>query len=937
MLYFSNVVARCVVLVSCMCGSVLSHAIEIEKGQVDDREYHYFELKNQLKVLLISDTTADKAAASLDVHVGSSHDPKNREGLAHFLEHMLFLGTKKYPNAAEYQAFIDENAGSHNAYTSSEHTNYFFDIDANKLELALDRFSQFFVSPLFDEVYVDRERNAVHSEYQAKIKDDSRREYDVFRTLMNPQHPYSSFSVGSLTTLADRPNDKVRDDLLAFYDKHYSSDKMTLVVLGKESIADLKHMVKTRFSHIPQRKVSNNEPKVALFTAGTLPIEVSYQPVKNIRQMEMIFPLPSVKQHYDKKPLNYLGFLLGHEGKGSLLSLLKQQGLAEGLSAGGGDIGAGNATFAINITLTEDGVKQREHIRALVFYALNVIRTQGIEEWRYTEEQQLAQISFQFREKGRAMNTVSRLSSQLHDYPAAEVISAPYLYQSFDPVLLDNLLKKMTPDNVYVSTTYPEVVTDKTTHYYQVPYTIKKLPTKLQALSEALKKQYQLPEKNIFVPESSELLAVDASLQSVKNVSVNHGSVELWAKQDIGFLVPKAEVTLRVQSPLAASSLRDTSMNILLLAMINDNLNENSYPALIAGLSYSLSANSRGFDIRLSGYDDKMTELLAMIKQQLMRPTLTKKRFVSIKKELVRHLSNTQQLTPFRQLFKTLPATLYSPYYSDVEKRQALDDVSFSDLQDFAKQWLAGATVQGLFYGNIDTAKVTQWQQLIAGVVVKGEKTVSPAQVVTLPSNKTADNRIQERRFPVDHNDKAVALYVQGVDDSIEAEAKMMLLRQVLESSFYSQLRTEQQLGYIVFLTGMPFKEVPGSVFVVQSPSASVATIKQAIEQFLAQSIDTIPDDLSAHQRSVATKLLEKSQSLADESGIYWQNIIKSDNTFSYRPRLVNAINQVTAKQLRDYYQHTLLNHQALLWFVAEKGVDEFHPVFDQSTYYQYP
>jgi secreted Zn-dependent insulinase-like peptidase len=218
---------------------------------------------------------------------------------------------------------------------------------------------------------------------------------------------------------------------------------------------------------------------------------------------------------------------------------------------------------------------------------------------------------------------------------------------------------------------------------------------------------------------------------------------------------------------------------------------------------------------------------------------------------------------------------------------------------------------------------------------------ITPVSVVKRPlsavKKQSAQKPIQTRSLAVDHNDKAVALYVQGVNDTMAAKAKMVLLRQVLESSFYSQLRTEQQLGYIVFLTGMPFKEVPGSAFVVQSPSASLATIQQSMQTFITESIHAIPDDLSSYQRSAATKLLEKSQSLADESSVYWQNILKDDNTFTYRQRLVDAVHQVTAKQLRTYYQQTLLDPQALLWFVAERDATDTQPVFDASSYYQYP
>ncbi|HDY83355.1 MAG TPA: peptidase M16, partial [Halieaceae bacterium] len=175
------------------------------KSPNDDYQYRLLTLDNDLEVLLICDPDTPKAAAALDVMVGSGDNPVGRGGLAHFLEHMLFLGTDKYPDAAEYEQYITEHGGSRNAYTSFEHTNYFFDVNAPFLPEALDRFAQFFIAPRFDTQYVDREKNAVEAEYQMGLKRDPRRGLDVLQEVMNPVHPYSQFSVGRLDTLADRP------------------------------------------------------------------------------------------------------------------------------------------------------------------------------------------------------------------------------------------------------------------------------------------------------------------------------------------------------------------------------------------------------------------------------------------------------------------------------------------------------------------------------------------------------------------------------------------------------------------------------------------------------------------------------------------------------------------------------------------------------------
>ena len=84
------------------------------------RQYRRFLLPNQMKVLLISDPVLQRGAASMTVGTGSIHDPSEFQGLAHFLEHMLFLGTEKYPDPGSYQKFVSIHDGFSNCllYTS---------------------------------------------------------------------------------------------------------------------------------------------------------------------------------------------------------------------------------------------------------------------------------------------------------------------------------------------------------------------------------------------------------------------------------------------------------------------------------------------------------------------------------------------------------------------------------------------------------------------------------------------------------------------------------------------------------------------------------------------------------------------------------------------------------------------------------------------------
>ena len=127
---------------------------QIMKHPLDKSETKSFVLDSGLKVYLLSDPKFNLSSASMSVEVGSYEDPADREGLSHFLEHMLFLGTEKYPDVDEYSTYLKSNGGMSNAYTSRDHTNYQFQVLPDAFDGALDRFAQFFIGPLFTEEYL---------------------------------------------------------------------------------------------------------------------------------------------------------------------------------------------------------------------------------------------------------------------------------------------------------------------------------------------------------------------------------------------------------------------------------------------------------------------------------------------------------------------------------------------------------------------------------------------------------------------------------------------------------------------------------------------------------------------------------------------------------------------------------------------------------------
>lgn len=899
--------------------SVALAAVDIQKSPNDDNQYRYLELENGLRAILVSDPEADKAAASLNVAVGSGDDPKEREGLSHFLEHMLFLGTEKYPEPGEYQQFIKSHGGSHNAYTAFQDTNYFFDVQAQFLEPALDRFAQQFSAPLFTPELVDRERNAVHSEFSAKQKEDGRRFYSVKKAIANPEHTFSQFAVGNLDTLENTEDNPLRPDLIEFWQNHYSANLMTLSVYGPQSLDELEAMVRDRFSAIENRNLDQRTHEQPLFRPDDLPAKVTADAIKDVRSLTLTFPIPSQQDNYRTKPASYVANLLGHEGPGSLFDVLKRAGLADSLSAGLGMDTGDNATLEISIALTPAGLERQDEILPLVFNYIDEIRESGINEERFREMQRLARIDFRFREQGEPMHEAMRLAGQLQHYPAEDILSAPWLMERYAPDQYRQILDRLTPENLmmFVLAPEPELDNPNTTRWYDAAW--QKTVLTPSAISsgapEQLAAQLALPEANPFVPENLEMVAGKTMAHPVP-LGQDDG-LEIWFARDTRFGTPKANVFVSLRTPAARASARSAVLTQILVDAVNSNLNASAYAASLAGLDYSVYSHLRGITIRVGGYNDKLHTLLNRILLQVADPRLTEQRFRIARQNLIDSLLNQAKDRPVEQTSEFVQTALIEGAWSTDEKLAAAREITLDELRSFASNLLSQVDPVMLAHGNVTESYALNLARQVEAFVLDGNSLtdVPRSQVRQLPEQET------QVSLAVDHPDTGYTLYMQGDNTGFAERARYRLLGQLISSPFYEEIRTNRQLGYIVYATPFEMLETPALGFVVQSPSASQAEIDQAVREFsrgfeevLAGLSDT---RLDREKQSVISKLLEQDRQLGDISSRYWREIDRGMATFDSREQLAHAVKKVTSQELLDTFRKAVLEREQALRVVT--------------------
>ncbi|WP_410803969.1 insulinase family protein [Marinobacter sp. KMM 10035] len=890
-----------------------------DKSPNDNNEYCFIELDNGLRAILISDKAAEKAAASMNVAVGSGDDTREREGISHFLEHMLFLGTEKYPEPGEYQQFIKSHGGSHNAFTAFRNTNYFFDIQADYLESALDRFAQQFAAPLFTAELVDRERNAVHSEFSAKQKEDGRRFYSVKKAASNPEHAFHQFAVGNLTTLENTDANPLRPDLIEFWKSHYSANLMTLAVYGPQSLDVLEAMVRVRFGAIENRNLKPKIHSASLLNTNTLPAKVSAEAIKDVRSLSLSFPIPSQQENYRTKPASYIANLLGHEGPGSLFDVLKKNGLADNLSAGMGMDTGTDATLDISIALTPEGLSRHKEIVALAFRYIDVIRDQGISQKRFEEMQQLAQIDFRFREQSEPMHEVMRLSSQLQDYPADDILSAPWLMERYAPDQYQAILSRLTPENVMVYLLAPqlELNNPNLTRWYETPWQLE--PLDVQALESdaprALANALRLPLPNPFVPEN--LTMVPGKTMDKPELLNSRDGMAIWFARDTRFNTPKANVFFSLRTPAARVSARSSVLTHLLVDSINSNLNAWAYSARLAGLDYSIYPHLRGVTVRVGGYNDKLHTLMNRILMQISTPHITQQRFNIAKQNLIDSLQNKAKDRPVAQTSEFIQTALLEGAWSTEEKLRAAREVTRDELISFTEALLSEVDPVLLAHGNITEAYALNLAQQIDAIVLGKSEfvAVERSRVRKLPTTEMLVS------LDVEHPDTGYTLYAQGKNTSFEERARFRLLAQIISSPFYEEIRTTRQLGYIVYATPFEMLETPALGFVVQSPSASQNDIDKAVHEFAAGFEETLGNldeqRLKREKQAVISSILEQDRQLGEISGRYWREIDRGSDGFDSREQLAKAVNAVSLDELEATFRDSVLNRNSALRVVT--------------------
>lgn len=887
----------------------------------DDREYRAVELENGLVCVLARDATSEKGAASLCVGVGAYSDDPSHYGLAHFLEHMLFQGTKTFPEDNSYKAFVARHGGSTNASTSGEQTCFQFDVVDDELEGALERFGLFFVEPLLKAECIDREMHAVDAEHSKNVNDDGRRAYQMLRVSASRDHPFSNFSTGNLDTL-QIPN--VRDKLLTLWKDRYDPKIATACIVSRRSLDELEVLAIKHFGAMSHTGSTGPYPDVEKMVQASLfdrtCVIYEHKPVRELRSLRVLWPLSfGLRDRYFNGGERVVTHALGHEGPGSLLAYLKARGWAHGLSTGVSPNLHDVACFSLSVDLTPVGEEKRySDVLPAIFKGVgalwrNLRSDPHLAKRLWDEIAVVAAARFDFAySKASPYGLAPSLARAAGDYAPEDVLVTcrPGLSTKMDgkwaperSALVLTLVKELCDPRkiiVHCATKYcglrlgfGEVEKEP---FYGIEHASRDLTVEEREKLESAvddsgtpdcNQELRAPAPNPYLPDPKRLVKMDFDLkcraESSKEPPLFYESkgVYCWFKTDTTFGQPKAYVTVRVASDELGRDVTSWALTKLWVRTAMEMLKMPLYDATCSALSYDVSEMwaERSVDVDVSGLvGDGMTRLLDATLEGLASPqTYAEDAYDRCKERLQRSLVNSDKGRADSHAARWRREAMEEHRPTVDALRSAVGPLSLDDVRRFASKALESPAVLLHAHGAVSKADVDALVNAVSARLNPPTPALAwpdRSRLLHLPRGTMTIKRASPNAAN-DVNSAVQRVYDLGARTDLKRQAMVSLLVHVMKEPFFTQLRTREQLGYLVSARYGLARNRLLLILSIQSQVKDPLFVSDRLNAFLDTFRPQSLGDIKFQQakESLATKWTEPDTSMHHEAHRFWSEI----------------------------------------------------------------
>lgn len=890
----------------------------------DRRQYQTVTLDNHIELLWVIDKQTPHSVLSLTVGCGNFADPDDIPGLMHLMEHLFFCGSQHYPVSGELLTWIESLPGSINAWTSPEYTNFSLSCPNAQLIDATSRLVDALVSPLFSEASIKSEIQAIDAEFKAKQKEENRRIQEVHKDTCNEKHPFSRFSVGNADTFGKHTLTHLHNVLIEKHRSLYCSEKMKVVIALAEEDKALMAELMAILSTIPVREKSDfPSPKEPLHSKVHLARFISIRPIKNMRQLVLSFDISGL----NTEPVNFaeplLSHLIGHESQGSLLHLWKKLGWATQILVGVGLEGNGFREFNINIQLSEAGERHLKEIAQCVFHYLRLIKNGENVTAHWSEKKTLNALAIEQLCGAKPVSYCQQFSLNMHHFATDFWIIGQYALADFNNEEFHQMLDLLSPKNLRMILVSPETNTRLTTRYYQTSYDIAPLPDDVAVQQQEMQTWYQmlsLPRLNRYIPDLNQ---VEPRTQPIPSLVASKAPHRIFVCSNNQLGGSRGEAFISFQHSRSESqTLSEMAKRKLAAHILQAQCNEHFYDASIAGCYFNIYAHQTGLGIHTSGFSDKQLQLLLDLIDALYDTDNIEQDFELHRTQYVASLQNSMLHKPLNQLFSQLQCVIVKGAYQSWDLAQKLIDITPNDINQAKETIVAQSCAEALVFGDWSCNELDEFVTAVPLSLNEYVKT-TPSHRSVLNLVDIAENSLS--LSVAELTDNTVVMYMQGLNDSLEEQAMLMLTESLLSGFYFNWMRTQRNIGYNLGSGYLPFNDYPGLSLYVQSPTHSVSKIYQESINCFAQFcqwIEQFPKEAwNKHKQNLTLQLTNPNVSLSIKCQRLWHSIGQKDLEFNRLERLANHIIRLQPSDINEYVAKRLSTDKP--FFVLHTGLNE--------------
>lgn len=914
--------------------------MEIVKSPNDKRIYNHVLLDNKLEILFVIDDEINVSGASMSIGVGYYNDPKKYQGLSHFLEHMLFMGTTKYPDENYFFSYLNKTGGTTNAFTDKENTNYYFSISSDKFLEGVDIFSRFFIDPIFNADAVNREINAVNSEHMKNYNNDIWRIFRIIKIIADEQYPYHKFGTGSHNTL---DKNTVRDRMVNFYEKYYSSDIMKLVIIHNND--NIINQIISMFSPIKNKNIKNIIHKSYI---GKYPFKnynnnnachrlVKMVPITDMNKLIILWTVPTDVKYYKINPVDYIIGLIGHESEGSIAFELKQKHWIYELFISKNESDINTDYVMMTIELTEDGFNNIPTIIKCIYQYINIIT---VEKRIYDEVRYMNFLKFKYYNKNSIEDYLIFLSSSMHHYPTQDIIRQAYIMQPFDNEtdnVINNYLdyfKHYKSIVFIISKKYTDEM-DMFEEHYNIPY------SKIACVNTyGSEFNYDNNEKFIFsLPKINEYIPYDIGLLEIEDMHEpklieNEMNKQIFYRSDTKFKQIKGLASVVLYFPNIIQKPIDWLSLMLFINIFRHTIFSKNYYAIQANSHFNILYGCDHVEFIFNSYHNIISRLCKdMLKIFIELPNKISKELLDIQKEkLYTELNNYYLSSPHILAKEYLKEKTHMKYFSPSILIKILNRVTISNLNIINKWFIQQCTMKALIEGNIDTIECNKLTKQFTNFITPNKFIdYSPNNSINEMEKGNEEIYISFLKNPEEKDSAIDAFFLIGVIEKGKSKnwAKKIILSKLLSDTmkeqFFNQMRSKDQLGYIVRLTkeniGNEKKYITGISFVVQTPYSTPYEVRKKIKVFINNMYEQFTkksdDFLDNYKNSIVHEFEEKDKNIYEQ---FYRNLnnIKNDSYIFDKADIIDATKNMTMQKFLKYFKKYLIDRQTRMIKIVE-------------------